>query len=126
MITIEEREEIINAAVERILGKLPEILEKTKEEILLVTPQVMSNLMVKNATFAKTSSDFYAAHPELKDKKQIVATVIEEVSGKHPEMSDLNKLYEIALPLIRERIRVLDKLDTKTVKEPNRDFTGEV
>ena len=60
MITEEEKEEIINKAVERAL---------------LMLPDTVGNLIANHVALSKLNSKFYADHPEFRDKKDIVASV---------------------------------------------------
>jgi len=107
MITDEERESIINEAIERALKLLPE---------------VVGNLMAQNAMHAKINREFYEKHPEFKDHKKSVVSAIEMVEGKSP-LLEYDKILEKAVPEIRKRINTLSTLDTDTVTtNPNRQF----
>lgn len=108
MITDEEKEEIINLAVERALLRLPD---------------TVGHLITTHMEHVKLNRDFYGKHPELKDKKDLVASVLEMVEGENP-FDPYDKLLEKAMPRIQERIETVGKLDTKTVSEaPKRDFS---
>lgn len=109
MITEEEKQEIIDKAVEKAM---------------LVLPEVVGNLITQHVTLSKLNSGFYATHPEFKDKKDIVASVIEMLDGENPLM-DYKELLVKAIPRIKERIRITDGLNVKTVNaEPNKNFNG--
>jgi hypothetical protein len=112
MLEKEERDSIIMEAVALAI-----------EKSMLMLPDVIGNLMANHAALAKINSKFYADHPELRDKKDIVASVVEELDSKNPGM-EYSKLIELALPIIKERTKIIDKLDTKTVQEPKRNFNG--
>lgn len=99
MITEEEREEIINAAVGRAM---------------LLVPEVVGNMMSQQATLHKMNRDFYSQYPEFKDHKKSVASVIEQIEGKNP-LDSYDKLLEKAVPEIRKRINTLGLLDTENI-----------
>jgi len=107
MITPEERQEIIDASVEKTL---------------LMIPETIGNLMEKHGFFAKANAEFYKKYPEFKGKTDIVASVVEMTEGKNP-LEDYEKLLEKAVPEIRKRIATVKDMDVKTVPStPNRDF----
>jgi len=109
MITEEEKQEIIDKAVEKAL---------------LILPEVVGNLITQHVALSKLNSEFYASHPEFKDKKDIVASVIEMLDGENPLM-DYKDLLAKAVPRIRERINTTDSLNLKAVNtEFNKDFNG--
>lgn len=99
MITSEEREEIIAAAVERCL---------------LSIPKVVGNLMVNQALMVKNSKEFYEAHPNFVHHKDVVASVIEVTEGSNPYINRKD-LLEKAVPEIQKRIDMIGKLDTRYV-----------
>jgi len=108
----EERESIINEAVERAL---------------LAIPEVVGNLMAQNATYNKINSQFYKDHPEFKDKKDIVVSVVEMIDGQNPGL-EYDKILEKALPEIRKRIEMTNGLNVTSVTNPgDRNFdNGEI
>lgn len=107
MITKEEREELISAAVERAL---------------LMIPEVVGNMMTNHVTMAKINSDFYMAHPEFKDNKDVVVSVIEMIEGQDPTV-DYKDILDKAVPEIKKRINLTQRLDTTNVSDkPNRNF----
>lgn len=100
-----------------------EIIEQAKQEFMLIIPEVMGNLMTNHAALAKMNMEFYKAHPELKDHKDVVVAVLEQVDGEDTLDSYENKL-EKALPIIKERIRLMDSMDMQGVsRTPNRNFS---
>ncbi len=109
MITEEERNDIINKAVEKAM---------------LVLPEVVGNLITQHVILSKLNSEFYASHPEFKDKKDIVASVIEMMDAENP-LIDYKELLEKAVPRIKEKIKTIDSLNVKVVNnEPNKNFNG--
>jgi len=111
MITDEERNEIINQAVEKAM---------------LVLPEVVGNLITQHVALSKLNSEFYASHPEFKDKKDIVASVVEMIDGENP-LIDYKDLLDKAVPRIKERIKITEGLDLKSANlNIDRDFNGKL
>ena len=111
MITDEERNEIINQAVEKAM---------------LVLPEVVGNLITQHVALSKLNSEFYASHPEFKDKKDIVASVVEMIDGENP-LIDYKDLLDKAVPRIKERIKITEGLDLKSANlNIDRDFNGKI
>jgi hypothetical protein len=109
MITEEEKEDIINKAVEKAL---------------LMIPEVVSNMMAKHVMLNKLNAKFYEDHPEFKDHKEIVASVVEMLDGKNPT-DDYAELLQSAIPEIRKRIGTVKELNMIDVTpKPNRDFSA--
>lgn len=104
MITPEERQEIINAACEKAM---------------LMLPEVIGNLMMQHSALMELNRDFYKANPTFTAHKPIVQSVIEQIEGKRPT-DDYKAILEAAIPLIKERITVQSGLDMTTVKRPER------
>jgi hypothetical protein len=97
MITDEERQAIINEAVEKALLKLPE---------------VVGNLMANHAASIKANREFYEAHPELKDHKEIVVSVLEKLESENPGVP-YTQLLTKALPIIKDHLKIKQTVDTK-------------
>lgn len=107
MITPEERQEIIDAAVEKAL---------------LVLPETVGNLIADHVALNEINADFYKNHPEFKDKKDIVASVIEKIDGENPLMDYKNVLGK-AVPEIQRRIETVKSLDMNSVSsDPGRSY----
>lgn len=111
MLTEEERNEIINTTVERVLVAIPEVI---------------GNLMANHAMLHKLNREFYAAHQEFAGKKDIVQKVVEAVEGRNPTLS-YDKILEKAVPEIKQRIAVMQ--DVNSIDVPvtiPRDFSNGV
>lgn len=102
MITEEERQSIINEAVEKAL---------------LALPNVVGNLMVQQATYARLNSEFYAKHPEFKQHKEVVMASIEHIDSQFPLLDYKEKLKR-AVPEIRRRISMKESLNMSEAKRP--------
>ncbi len=88
MITEEERKEIIAEAV---------------EQVFLMLPETVGNLMVANAMYSKLTKDFYDKFTEFKDHKNIVQTVVRGIEGSDPTKSYSDILAE-SVPKIKSII----------------------
>ena len=109
MITQEEKEEIISAAVERTL---------------LAMPDVVGNLLANHAALHKLNKEFYKDHEEFAEHKDVVVSVVEMIEGKNPAMKYEDILKE-AVPEIRRRITISKSIDVTT--QPSvmpRDFSN--
>jgi len=109
VITDEERNEIINAAVEKTL---------------LMIPEVIGNLLSSHAALHKINTKFYTDFPEFKDKKDVVASVVEMIEGKNP-LAKYEDILRESVPKIRERINTISQLNMDSIfSKPNRDFSN--
>ncbi len=104
MIDPQERQEIINAACEKAL---------------LMLPEVVGNLMAQHASLLDINKKFYSDHPEFAKHKTVVQSVIEQIEGGRPT-GDYKDLLRDAVPVIQERIAMMLNLDMTTVKRPDR------
>ena len=108
MLDKEERDSIINEAVEKAL---------------LLLPQTVGSLMANQAALFKLNKEFYEKYPDFAGHKQVVAAVLEKVDGDIP-LASLEEKYEKAVPLIRERLKTIGSLEMKTATEPKRTTNG--
>ena len=115
MLTEEDRNSIINEITKKVLLAV-------KEDILLSIPEVIGNLMVQHISLHKLNKKFYADHKEFKDRKDVVAKIIEEIEGKDP-LKKYEDILKEAVPEIKNRIKTMDSLNMTTVsKNPDRKF----
>lgn len=110
MLSLEEREEIINAAVERALIKLPE---------------VVGSLMQNQAAMMKLSRQFFEKHPELKTEKALIQSVFEQVESDNPGMPYAEVIAK-AYPIIKDRLNIKQSLNMTEVSKPNRTVSSSV
>lgn len=109
MITESERQEIIDAAVEKAL---------------LLIPEVVGNMMTNHVAMTKINSKFYKDHPEFKDHKDAVVSVIEMIEGQDPTV-EYKDILEKSIPEIKRRISTISKIDVKDISPRfNRDFSN--
>lgn len=102
MINEQERQEIIDAAVEKAL---------------LMLPEVVSHLFQQKMVEKKVVEKFYKDNPILETHKDIVAKVIEDTDGKNPGIG-MEKVLNLSLPEIKKRIAMISTLDTNRIGKP--------
>jgi phenolic acid decarboxylase len=107
MITEEERNSIINEAVEKALLMLPEII---------------GNLMTNQVNLMKMNREFYSNYPELSKHKQLVASVVERIEGENPGMK-YEDILKKAVPVIKDQMKTVNSLDFNSVDKPSRDMS---
>lgn len=110
MITEEEKASIVEAVLERIVLRLPEIV---------------GNLMVQQVQKSKITSEFYAANPDFRGHEDIIRKVVSEEEGMST-LDDYKDILERSVPKIRETIKQVDKVDFKVQAQPNRTFDNGV
>lgn len=96
-----------------------EELNQVAEKVLLKIPAVIGNLMANQAVITKLSQDFYKNHPEFESNKAAVASVVEKVESENPGMT-YDKVLNLSIPLIRERLKVTSKLNLTDHNKPSR------
>jgi len=101
------------------------IVDKAVEKTLLMIPEVIGNLITHHISLNKMNKDFYEKHPDLREHKEMVASVIEYTEGNNPPM-DYSQLIEKAYPEIRKRLALTKDLDMETVKPPDLAYNGEI
>lgn len=108
MITEKEKQEIIDLAVEKAL---------------LLIPEVVGNMMTNHVAMTKINSKFYKDHPEFKDHKDSVVSVIEMIEGQDPTV-DYEKILEKSVPEIKKRIATVGKMNIKDISPRfDKDFS---
>lgn len=101
-----------------------EIEDSVLEKMMLLIPEVVGNLIVNHINQVKTNKEFYSKHPEFKNHKDTVASVIEMLEGKDPLKPQEDILKE-AVQKIRDRIRTVKSIDIDSVSEDvTRDING--
>lgn len=101
-----------------------DIIEQAKQEFMLIIPEVIGNLIANHAAYMKSNAEFYAKYPEFKDHRDAVVSILEKVDGEDTLIPYAEKL-EKAVPLIRERIATMKRLNVTSVNNaPSRDFSN--
>ena len=104
--------------------EVKDYIDKKIEGIYLSLTDIVGNAMTDHAFLHKTNMEFYKAHPEFKDKKEAVASIVELVDSENPGIP-YDKLLEKALPRIQERVNMVKGVDVETVSAaPTRDFSS--
>lgn len=106
MITTEEKQQIVDEVMERILLSLPELI---------------GNLMTSHMALLKMNREFYKNNVEFAKHKDVVASVVEKVEGDNPGMN-YNEILKKAVPLIKERLNITSKLNIDSVSRPSRNL----
>jgi len=115
MITEEEKNEIVDMVVDRVM-------DMTVERLLLSIPATVGNMMASAAALNKTNKEFYAKHKEFDKHRDVVTSVVEMTEGKNPLLNH-GELLEKAVPDIKRRIKTMSNLDMKKVtSKPNLTF----
>jgi len=115
MITEEEKNEIIDMVVDRVM-------DMTVERLLLSIPETVGHLMASSVALKTTNEEFYKKYKEFSKHRDVVASVVEMTEGKNPLLSH-KELLEKAVPDIKRRIKTMNGLDMKTVtSKPNLTF----
>jgi len=102
-------------------------IDKKIEGLYLSLTEIVGNAMAHQAFCNKVNAKFYKEHPEFKDKKDVVASVVEMVDGENPGLG-YDKILEEAIPKIAERLAITKNIDTRSVPTKlHRDFgNGEI
>lgn len=103
----EERESLILEAVERALKVLPD---------------TVGSLLMDHVAMNKINTEFYKNHPEFRNHKESVVSVLEKMDGENP-LLDYKDLLGKAVPEIRRRIETAKSLDvTGITTTPDRTY----
>jgi hypothetical protein len=106
VITESEKQEIINAAIEKLL---------------LMLPEVIGNLITNHVALNRMNKQFYDKYPNFKDHKSVVASVVERVEGTNT-LDDYEKILEKAVPEIKKAIAGTKDLNITSISKPNLNF----
>lgn len=97
-----------------------DVIDRAVEKALLLLPEVVGNLIVSHVAMNKLTTDFYRQHPEFREHKEALASLVEMVEGRNPGMKYEDILKRVALEM-PERIRITQPLNTTTVnRSPSR------
>jgi len=87
------------------------------EQLFLKLPEIIGNLMSSQASLNKLNKKFYSENPEFRNNKDLVVNVIEEIEGKNPG-KDYESIVKIATPIIKQRMEIVNKLNTNNISRP--------
>ena len=106
---------------------IPEILEAVKypisEHALLKLPEVMGAMIKQNQARMVFIEKFLKDNPEFLLHKELILRTAQEFQAKYP----LREIEEILVEFtdeIKQRIKIISGLDTKTVTKPTTEFIG--
>ena len=100
--------------------------EQAAEYTMLRLPEVIGNLIERKIEQVEIRKEFFKKHTEFKERRDVVASVIEEMEGKNP-LGKLDKIFEDSVPEIRRRIDKLKELNVSTIpKRPDLSSHGEL
>lgn len=98
MITPEEKEQIIQEALERILK---------------IIPETIGNMMKAQSMYKQLTENFYKDNSELKGHSDIVREVVAKVESENP-MEDYSDILKKALPKIKDQLNIKKTLSMDT------------
>ncbi len=103
MVTPEEREEIINAAVEKTI---------------LMIPEVIGRVIQEKVAIGKLSKKFYDDNKDFYDHKDLVASIISVKEAENPG-KPYDQILDLAVPEIRKQIKSYASVNNKDVAKPD-------
>jgi len=80
-----------------------EIIEATIEKMLRMLPEVVGNLMASHSMYAKMNEQFYLANKDFKGHEAIVREVVAKLESDSPT-SKYDDILTAAIPKIRSQI----------------------
>ena len=104
-------------------GEKREIVNQVKEELLLALPDIIGNLIMNHMNLRRINKKFYGDHPELASHKDTVASIVEMVEGQNPGL-DYKAILDLAIPLIRNQIKISKPLNMTKVERPSRNLSS--
>ncbi|MCK5581920.1 MAG: hypothetical protein KAJ18_11685 [Candidatus Omnitrophica bacterium] len=92
--------------------EIKEFKEEIKEEILLLIPEVVGNMIMELKALSEMNEDFYKKHTEFKGHEKIVASVL---AGMEDPLKDFADIVKEAPDKIRKRINTMKNIDLENV-----------
>lgn len=105
----EERESIINAAVEKTM---------------LSIPGVIGNLLQEKVAMRKLAEKFYTENPDFKENKNIVGAIIQQIETENPA-DTYSEILKKATPKIKNAIISVNNAELKSADKPIQGRIGE-
>lgn len=100
-----------------------EIVNQVKEEMLLMIPEIIGNLITSHVSMLRLNKKLYGEYPEFASNKDSVKSIVEMIESQNPGM-DYQRILDKAVPLIKERIRTVAPLNTSDVRRPQRNLSN--
>ena len=102
--------------------EIKDYIDKKIEGLYLSLTEIVGNAMAHHAFCNKANAKFYKDHPEFRDHKDAVASVVEMIDGENPAL-EYDKILELALPRIRERVAMTKNMNVTSISSnPPLDF----
>jgi len=99
-----------------------EIIDKAVEKALLLLPETVGSMMASAAAMNTINKEYYAKNPGFDKHKDVVQSVVEMVEGNNP-LLDYKDILKKATPDIKKRILTIKNLDMENVSsKPNLTF----
>jgi len=95
------------------------IINEITEKLLLNLPNIVGNLITNHAALLELNKEFYLTHPEFRDKKDIVTSVVEMIEGRDPTV-DYKEILRQAPAEINKRIAQVKDLTLNAPTKPSR------
>jgi len=110
MITKEERDSIVNEAMEKVFIKIPDLI---------------GNLMIRHAELIKINKEFYETNPDFAKHKDIVAKILGTVEGNNT-LDTYQDIIAKATPMIKEKIGLIKNMSLDKVQDnPDINFKND-
>ena len=94
------------------------IIDEAVEKALMLLPDVMNNLLQEKIAMQKLAKDWYATNKEFDKHKDIVGTTIEEIETINPGIG-YQKILDKATPEIKKRIALIGKVNLTNTHKPD-------
>jgi len=102
-------EVVINGDKKTFDEVLSRVFQKAVESAILYLPEAVDKLAKRNAYTVKAWGSFIDKHPEFKENKEIVISVIQGVEQENPLLT-LEEVLEKAAPEIETSIKAMKQL----------------
>jgi len=95
------------------------IINEITEKLLLALPDTVGNLIANHTALLELNKEFYLNHPEFRDKKDIVASVVEMIEGRDLTL-DYKEILRQAPAEVNKRIAQTKNLTLNAPAKPSR------
>jgi hypothetical protein len=102
---------------DKIRSLIDEMVEKGKQDVMLLLPEVSANLYMRTVAKMKALDKFRGEYKELVPHLDIVRFEMEKVEGDNPGKT-YDEILKLALPEISSKVKQIGKMDVSTVQKP--------
>jgi len=92
-----------------------EIIEATIEKMLRMLPEVVGNLMASHSMYSKMNEKFYSDNKDFRGHEAIVREVVARLESENPT-SKYDDILTAAIPKIRAQIGIKDVVNMDKVE----------